>query len=670
MTYKEIYSFENKVLKGFIGSIEEFIKTEAFELDNILKQYEKEFRKVNEGWNNEDRAEAIYLANELLRRNLFQARTSYLGALRTTENSPYFAHIDILHQPSGMLETFYLGKVAYTSKDKEIAITDWRSPVASLYYTYAFPTKNAEYSVVVDKDPVEIEKYVCELVLRRAIDIENKRLVNVFDSGNKFMLSKIEQKAGGLLEDIIETIQLDQDLIIRLPLYNNIIVQGVAGSGKTTLALHRVSYLFYNYARLLKPQNTLFLSSSKTLINYLAKSLPGMGITDINCYSLRDFLLKTLVENGIKVKPRAQIQPIGDLAEFTDKFDNFLDATEVRLLEDLDSSLFDRFALKTYNLKRARSRLTSKSYMEKLDTLSNDLAEMNKELRLYDDPATQYDEARIHGVKKTIKVLKNQLDPAKLYSNFCLYDLSLNHLSALYLLADRLGAISYKDYDLVFVDEAQDFNPLHLRCIKTLSSRNVFNFFGDLNQAIYSKDHIKSWDCISDMYGINKLQQFSLTRSYRSTKSIVSKATDILRAKGITDNLPEPVSRTGEPTIEQRFDRLDSMMATLVDAVKQVRKHRAKSIGIICSSQSQADIVSRHFRAKGMQYFSITEGFDDYSKYGIFIVAPSLVKGLEFDTVFILDAGGGEFADVDEGHFRKFVAMTRAMSSLYIYSLN
>lgn len=576
MTKQEIYQEEATILQKYLINLDAFSNTEAKLLQQFYQQYLVDLTEAAEELKLDDRVSETGRAVKNLKRKGYAHRKAYLERLGKVIGSPYFARIDLQAISDSQPTAFYIGKLGYRSEDGNYAITDWRTPLASVYYNYAFATPQVQFTVpaLTELDTPTIN--TCNLTIRRTLEIEDCQLINIYDnsftdniSDTEFLLSRIEHKAGGVLEDIIETIQVDQNEIIRAAPFKNIIVQGVAGSGKTTVAIHRISYLFYNYEKQVLPQKTLFISASKTLINYLARSLPELDVYDIERFSLMDFILQTLSKNNIKIKtkhtfwvPDSELDVYFlDISKFLDYLEAFVADINTKIKQAFDLEVVGERQIHSYNLTRMREKLKNQPVLYMIHQIEDELVELYRELHREQDDYSQRDAYQIKDFIDSLKTFKKQINLEKIYLEFLTQTygktpvaFETNHVCALYLLASRLGALKeLKNYDLVVVDEAQDFNMLNYHCISTFSSKKCFNLYGDLNQSVIKKYSIASWEPVRQLLQIEHTTQYNLGISFRSTRQIIDLANETLKAAGITENLPIPAYRNGEAPIEKTF---------------------------------------------------------------------------------------------------------------------
>lgn len=219
----------------------------------------------------------MYDPNALpIRELLYTSALTALHNMELTAKKPYFTRINFT-ETNGAKQIYYIGKYGVTrSDDREIDVIDWRAPVANLYYSgqigpmhYTAPDGEVEG----------------ELTLKRQFGIEEGVLQTIFDtdvvSQDAYLQSVLGSMTGDRLREIVTTIQAEQNFVIRHPLNRTLVVQGVAGSGKTTIALHRIAYLLYAFRDTLRPDQMLILAPNPLFLNFIAGVLPDLGVEHV-----------------------------------------------------------------------------------------------------------------------------------------------------------------------------------------------------------------------------------------------------------------------------------------------------------------------------------------------------------------------------------------------------
>lgn len=219
-----------------------------------------------------------------------------LRGLRRTQDKPYFARIDFLADDKTKTEICYIGKTGLTREsDNQVIIVDWRAPIATLYYE----GRLGESSYLVPLKVLSENRLITgELLLKRQFTIENSTLNGIFDiditTNDPLLQQALGANAENRLKDIAATIQLEQNQIIRADINAPLIVQGVAGSGKTTIALHRIAYLIYTYEDRFNPDTFMIIAPNRLFLNYISEVLPELGAEYVKQTTFIDFMLEHL----------------------------------------------------------------------------------------------------------------------------------------------------------------------------------------------------------------------------------------------------------------------------------------------------------------------------------------------------------------------------------------
>lgn len=216
--------------------------------------------------------------------------------INDSQNTPYFARMDFKFQGEDEPETIYIGKVGIDFDKEEANITDWRTPLGNIYYKGSLGECN---EIFIDSKG-NINTISGNKLLKRSIEIKDKKIVKIQDletiaetkakeqeMADKYLIEVLEGSSSSKLKDIIATIQEVQNNIIRQELNKIVHIQGCAGSGKSTIALHRIAYLLYQYNEKLKDDDILVIAPNKLFVEYIGKLLPDLGVINImqNTYS-------------------------------------------------------------------------------------------------------------------------------------------------------------------------------------------------------------------------------------------------------------------------------------------------------------------------------------------------------------------------------------------------
>jgi len=243
---------------------------------------DRDLEKVRKHFNAENSQDYIdIIVNSLLQGHM----DLKLRNLMAAKSKPYFARIDFTEKGKKEADKLYIGKMSLIrEEDQKLIIVDWRAPVANLYYegrlgdaSYDCPDGNIKGT----------------LELKRQFSIDNGKLNDIFDiditTNDEFLQSNLGANADNRLKDIVTTIQAEQNAIIRADMWRPLIVQGAAGSGKTTIALHRIAYLIYNYEKSFYPENFMIIAPNKLFLNYISDVLPELGVEKVRQTTFEEF---------------------------------------------------------------------------------------------------------------------------------------------------------------------------------------------------------------------------------------------------------------------------------------------------------------------------------------------------------------------------------------------
>ena len=331
----------------------------AEELHAMQEEFDENDKEAQTLWHNADAR--FKFVNQDLRR-AEQAR-----------KKPYFGRIDFRDKKLKKDEVYYIGRSVIADNPAEPEVIDWRAPIASVYYDAALG--DVSYSVKGEG------KYDITLSRKRTYEIENDELKDFYDSdvvANDELLTKyLARNKKAVLGEIIATIQQEQNEVIRKKPQHNMIVQGAAGSGKTTVAMHRISYILYNYEQEFAPEDFYIVGSNQVLLNYITGVLPELNVYGVSQMTMEQLFVRLLYEDwdkSWKIKPVVKgVTPAvkGTLVWFKE-LENFCLRYEYRAIprEDvviektgkvlLDRATIARLLKETKDLSRADkiSRLT------------------------------------------------------------------------------------------------------------------------------------------------------------------------------------------------------------------------------------------------------------------------------------------------------------------------
>ncbi len=235
--------------------------------------------------------------------NLLRMKLDTLHQLARARHQAYFAHLDFIPE-GGEKQTYYIGRWGVIKQPElDIRVVDWRSPVANLYYS----------GQVGPMDYDAPDGHVKgNLTLKRMLTVHDRTLEGLFDSGvmsqDAYLQGVLGEVTSDRLREIVTTIQAEQNQVIRHPYRDNLIVQGVAGSGKTTIALHRIAYLLYAQRQTLRPRQMMILAPNPLFLSYISQVLPDLGVEQVRQTTFAALCARWLGKNAPRFSPAKRME--------------------------------------------------------------------------------------------------------------------------------------------------------------------------------------------------------------------------------------------------------------------------------------------------------------------------------------------------------------------------
>lgn len=591
----------------------------------------------------------------------------YRDRLQKTKASPYFARIDFRPQGEELANPYYIGLYAFRYQ-QQLYVIDWRSPVASMFYD--FELGPAFY----DAPQGHTEG---ALTLKRQFKITNGEMEYAFDSSQNIQDDILQQELAHTsdekMKSIISTIQKEQNQIIRDEKAHTMIIQGVAGSGKTSIALHRVAFLLYRFRNTIKAQNVTIISPNKVFGNYIANVLPELGEEPIFEASLEDLALVQLEDGVDFVGSRDPLETDDPAWEQRVRFKSTVEF--VQLMDDFIARLPQlAFQAKNYEYKdwtvpaewiQGRVDVYKRfPLMKRLEMVADDIhSRLENEFLREEEPPHRN---RIFQVLRKMLTMKTTLsayraffrqlgkERAKLYKPFQKGVLEWNDVYPyLYLQAAFTGLQESRLIKHLVIDEMQDYSPIQyavlnrlFQCPKTI--------LGDFSQSINP-------NC---PYSLEELHQFyegstlmRLEKSYRSTWEIIHFAKQIVKQADF-----QAVERHGPAPELLGFSTEEEELVEICRQVEAFHQGKYNAMGIVTRTNSAAKELYEKLKARGAGVELITPESSAFHN-GATVLSIQMSKGLEFDQV-LLPQVDGETYHTDFDRNLLYVACTRAMHRL------
>ena len=650
----------------------------------ILEEYRDDEDKVAEYFDHE----------RFVKEEGFKLIDRKIKELNVLKEIPYFGRVDFKDAEYEDEDIIYIGRFGVTpEEDLQPVVVDWRSPVSALFYT----GRLGESSYTAPKGTVAVD-----ILKKRQFIIKKRSLLGLFDSEmdvkDEILQMVLSSNSSEKLKDIIMTIQQEQDDIIRQPKYGTVVVDGVAGSGKTTIALHRVAYLLYNFRASLGDK-VLILGPNNIFMEYISQVLPSLGEVGVNQTTFTDFALDLLnIDEVMGLKEYMEKIINADEAfikatlyktslEYTRELDKYIDDLNKEYFKYKDIVLDDKIAIKkgeieklfneSYNsmplfrrnkkIKRIifsrikdvrdeKVRLIEKEYKEAT------LSKSKEELELIETELKYKRKNKIRElIKRIIEVKKNLtwLEPKgieALYNEFNNNELlTIDDLAPILYLKVKLEGLKYsKEVKHVVIDEAQDYSELQFKVIKELTGCSGYTIVGDRNQRILPLEGELAMTKLSSIFNEASVMDFKLNKSYRSTAEIMKYANKYLKEEKII-----PLVRQGKEVEEIITKSSLELKEKLLIKIQELKDSGYLSIGIVCKNLMETlsinELIKEDVKVKVFQKEDTAFG------EGLMLLPAYFAKGLEFDSAIIIEDEKNKASDK-----LSYVMATRALHELCV----
>ncbi|WP_313890906.1 UvrD-helicase domain-containing protein [Psychrobacillus sp.] len=673
-------------------------EAESQRLQEVLSKLDEQINKLE--------SIPVYHGDDYTEQVLESMRELNRKNLRIAVQAPYFGRLDF--QEDGQLEPnpLYIGKVGVPDEDaKKPVVIDWRAPVASMFYSFTGGEEPAFY-----QSPDGLVEG--EVHLKRNIAIRKRELERVIDTyvkgsedvslTDEFLLYRLGENKDNKLKDIVSTIQSEQNEIIRAEKNMPLLIQGVAGSGKTTVALHRLAFLIYEYREQLQADRMIIFAPNSLFLDYISGVLPELGVGNIKQTTFPEWALR-LLDNAVKLKnPEEKLKEafsinrdnnkiMLDKLKGSIKFKSFIEKSFIQLEENLvpttDLELWNQAVIpldeikkwlmveyKHYPLIKRRERLVAriKRWIEielKEIEETNEKKLLKKEannrlnayMKFWPKMSALSFYTSLMKQKEIVELLPEEL-VRETEKNCLKKEVNVEDLAPLVYIHHQLTGIESKQkFHHVVIDEAQDFSPFQIYILKEITLGNSFTILGDLSQAIYNYQGIEDWNDFKEVF--QETGYYELTRSYRSTKEIIEFANEVIKHAEVPVGLAIPVFRSGEKV---KVIATDDQMTEIDKALQDLRKENLETIAIIGRTDAECRSIHEKLLAAGVRV-NVIEANQSKYEGGISVVPVYLAKGLEFDAVLLIDVDANHYKDSKYDAKLLYVGCTRSLHDLRIF---
>ncbi len=689
---------------------------EQNKLDSVLDEIGTQLARL--------RAVPVYTGHDFTEQVLEAGREERRQRLAKSEPEPYFGRMDFEEDGKAAPARLYIGKTGLDGRDPGTLpiVIDWRAPVASLFYSFTGGEERVEYEAPegLIGGTVHLKR---NIMVRRS---ELERVVDTYTRGgeepavsDEFLLYRLGENKDNRLRDIVSTIQAEQDKIIRAEKNKALIIQGVAGSGKTTVALHRLAFLLYQYQEQVSAEKMIIFAPNGMFLDYISGVLPELGVGDIQQRTFTDWASKLLDVESMLADPSETLdfwfgeaggQAPGDEApgrfKGSDMFRSMLDAAASALeasgAPELAFEAWDGKVLpyetilhwysdeyKHYSASGRKERVLARIHrwieMELKNVRPEALRKEHKKkaaarekayAKKWPDfsPLTLYkqifgDAKDTRGIlpqealtgipASVLKSTRKDLKDGKIREE------DLPALLYLHLLLN--GIEGAERFDHIVIDEAQDFSPLQVSVLDRFVRGHSFTILGDLSQGIHAYKGVHAWEEMSDLFGGNETSYHALTRSYRSTMEIIGFANVILSG-GVANAIEAvPVFRSGNKVrmIDFGDAGAEAGVQAAAKAIRALWNREHKTVSLLTRTQKEAEALHAALKPEFPEINLIDGSMTQYEG-GLSVLPLHLSKGLEFDAVVIADAGKSHYGDSEWDAKMLYVGCTRALHELWV----
>lgn len=580
------------------------------------------------------------------------------------KDSPYFARIDFKLKDEDDDSKYYIGRFAF-DYENELLILDWRSPMASMFYDCEIGP--AGYNAPLGWIDGEITR-------KRQFKIKNGTLEYVLESSMNIQDDILQQELSNTsdekMKSIISTIQKEQNQIIRNDKADTLIIQGVAGSGKTSIALHRIAFLLYRFKDKISANNVIILSPNKVFGDYISNVLPELGeepLCELSFEDIAEVQLERIIDfegekdsleiNDVQWDERVRFKSTLDFLKLMDKY---IKQMPNRLFIPKDYT-FGSFTAKSDWIRRRFDAYNKYPVKQRLEMVAEDIR-----YRFESDNIMEEDLPKVKNILKSLNGMLTIKNTLALYKDF-FKQMNIQDMFVMpskktlewadvypfiYLHAVYEGLQEDKVIRHIVIDEMQDYTPIQYAVINLLFKCKK-TILGDFGQLI-NPNHLHTLDDMVQIYDGGELVM--LNKSYRSTFEIINFAKKIQNITSL-----EAIERHGEePVLIKCINEQDEIDKIKME-IEQFEESNNATLGIILKTNSEAkaiyDVIKQEYDVN-----LISPESSSFVK-GVSITSIKMSKGLEFDEVVIPSVNNKTYYN-DYDRSLLYIACTRAMHRL------
>ena len=607
--------------------------------------------------------------------NIALRRGIYFQKLYKLQNNPYFGAITF--DDNDTIQKIYVG-ITHLEENDQYLVYDWRAPICSLFYDYG--VGDASY-----QSPSGLVSG--RITNKRQFKIQFGKLLRVFDNNlnidDDMLQDVLSNSSSEKMKNIVNTIQQEQNAIIRNVIDKNLIVQGIAGSGKTSVALHRIAFLLYKIENL-KSNNILIFSPNQVFSEYISNVLPELGEDNTMQTTFHDFLSTFISEYKSVESFTSFVERYYKYMEGNPNLVKYKQSDEVishinSYIHDLVENIEFNNDIFTHDFEITKEELDYlfKERYSKFKLLDRINSMSEKICRdFYSGKKTKF--ATVKSL--IIKNLNIKLDYKEIYKNFFFSKYFLENYSGnitnkeienfvlkksinyedaclFVYIKGLLEGFAYKGtINEVVIDEAQDYTKLQYLIIKNIFKRSGFTILGDINQTINPYYKYETLESLNEIFEDSKYLE--LNKTYRSSSEIVEYTNKILNL-----NHTSAIRKENKREVLFRSEN-NNLKELLINDIDSLIKDNL-SIAIITKNNNEAENIYRILKDNYSYLTLLNANTVEFNKK-LVIVPSYIAKGLEFDSCIIYTDVNNKYTY--EEKYLYYVACTRTQHQLIIYN--
>lgn len=713
--------------QAYLARVENYIDKRILQLTDKKEELKKDIgngRKAmwengRHGVNDFDDVVDLYLYSEgiVSDEKQYIENLKELQRLEKMKENPYFARIDVVEEEYPEKVEIYIGAVGLRDdKTYDMYVCDWRAPISALFY--GFDVGKAWYEV-------EGRKVAVEMTLKRQIQIAEEKLLNIYDTDSSMhdaILGNIlSEKTGNKLKVIVNSIQKEQNTAIRKIDRQAALIYGPAGSGKTSVGLHRLAYILYHQREKLKAEDIVILSNNNIYHSYVSGILPALCEDEVS-HTIFHELLRKYLPKGVYIENYyAQYNAIQRtypdsaseerrqwiawkysrnmitfIKKYFEEYEFVLNSLKYRghlvvsgkeLQSKFKRNKYGSFRGSFEGLIETVKKLYDDYFTENKEQICEEIEASVKEYVSAQELEILFIKARKRAVTDAVENIKakNLLDAGEqlkrimdvYVSQYASDNVSAKRMSTSLKQALDNRRLYYEDALLylyvrvlmgevtpfqnvlhVLIDEAQDYHVLQLTILKLLYPKSSFTLLADVCQAISPGTTIQSYEEFEWVFG-ESLEKLPLLKSYRSSGAINELAFSLMGR--FQEEYARTYSYFQREGKKPQYIISESASRAILKKLEELQHYNM--VGIITEDEKAAVKLHQKLQKAGAGVQLITKPYDEMQER-VIIMPLILTKGLEFDAVIVSGCISGN-ADINRLASQMYLACTRALHELY-----